>query len=93
MNKKEINALTMNEVVAPGYKLVKDMENRVHKRPGQEVIVPFVASPTVGRNEKCTCGSGKKYKKCCGASNNIVEVAQAEAASTKRRGRAKKQEV
>lgn len=21
----------------------------------------------VGRNEPCTCGSGKKYKKCCGA--------------------------
>ncbi len=23
--------------------------------------------PKVGRNEVCTCGSGKKYKKCCGA--------------------------
>ena len=22
-----------------------------------------------GRNEPCPCGSGKKYKKCCGASN------------------------
>lgn len=21
----------------------------------------------VGRNDPCTCGSGKKYKKCCGA--------------------------
>jgi len=21
----------------------------------------------VGRNEKCPCGSGKKYKNCCGA--------------------------
>ena len=20
----------------------------------------------VGRNDPCTCGSGKKYKKCCG---------------------------
>ncbi len=20
----------------------------------------------IGRNEPCTCGSGKKYKKCCG---------------------------
>ncbi len=25
------------------------------------------ASPKVGRNEPCPCGSGKKYKKCCGA--------------------------
>lgn len=22
--------------------------------------------PTVGRNDACLCGSGKKYKKCCG---------------------------
>lgn len=24
-------------------------------------------TPKVGRNDPCTCGSGKKYKKCCGA--------------------------
>jgi uncharacterized protein len=24
-------------------------------------------SPKIGRNEPCPCGSGKKYKKCCGA--------------------------
>ena len=24
------------------------------------------AHPTVGRNDPCPCGSGKKYKKCCG---------------------------
>lgn len=24
-------------------------------------------SPKVGRNDPCPCGSGKKYKKCCGA--------------------------
>jgi len=23
--------------------------------------------PEIGRNDPCTCGSGKKYKKCCGA--------------------------
>ena len=25
-----------------------------------------VAEKKVGRNEPCPCGSGKKYKKCCG---------------------------
>lgn len=25
------------------------------------------AGPEIGRNDPCTCGSGKKYKKCCGA--------------------------
>ena len=24
-------------------------------------------SPKIGRNDPCPCGSGKKYKKCCGA--------------------------
>ncbi|MDY7109772.1 MAG: SEC-C metal-binding domain-containing protein, partial [Planctomycetota bacterium] len=27
---------------------------------------PVRAAPTVGRNEPCPCGSGKKYKHCCG---------------------------
>jgi uncharacterized protein YecA (UPF0149 family) len=26
-----------------------------------------VRSDKVGRNEPCPCGSGRKYKKCCGA--------------------------
>jgi len=25
------------------------------------------SAPVIGRNEPCPCGSGKKYKKCCGA--------------------------
>jgi uncharacterized protein YecA (UPF0149 family) len=25
------------------------------------------AAPKIGRNERCPCGSGKKYKKCGGA--------------------------
>jgi preprotein translocase subunit SecA len=28
--------------------------------------LPHVSGPKVGRNEPCPCGSGKKYKKCCG---------------------------
>lgn len=27
---------------------------------------PVVRGEKVGRNDPCTCGSGKKYKKCCG---------------------------
>ena len=27
---------------------------------------PVIARPKVGRNEPCPCGSGKKFKKCCG---------------------------
>lgn len=25
------------------------------------------SEPKIGRNDPCPCGSGKKYKKCCGA--------------------------
>jgi len=33
------------------------------KVPARE---PYVREAKVGRNEPCPCGSGKKYKKCCG---------------------------
>ena len=34
---------------------------------------PFVRSgPKVGRNDPCPCGSGKKYKKCCGDGSATV---------------------
>lgn len=28
---------------------------------------PIIGGNIIGRNDPCTCGSGKKYKKCCGA--------------------------
>ncbi|MEO8426595.1 MAG: DUF1186 domain-containing protein [Verrucomicrobiota bacterium] len=31
------------------------------------VTKPYYSQPKVGRNDTCPCGSGKKYKKCCGA--------------------------
>ena len=36
----------------------------VHTKPEKTYIRE---TPKVGRNEPCPCGSGKKYKKCCGA--------------------------
>jgi uncharacterized protein YchJ len=34
---------------------------------GSSPPIPIVEhSPKIGRNEPCPCGSGKKYKKCCG---------------------------
>ncbi|GEM_PF-394254 len=35
---------------------------------GESPFQPFARQgPKVGRNDPCPCGSGKKYKKCCGA--------------------------
>lgn len=31
--------------------------------------MPYIAPKTPGRNEPCPCGSGKKYKNCCGRGN------------------------
>ncbi|MBO7367286.1 MAG: SEC-C domain-containing protein, partial [Paludibacteraceae bacterium] len=32
----------------------------------QQKTQPIRAEKTVGRNDPCPCGSGKKYKNCCG---------------------------
>ena len=34
---------------------------------GTVPLKPIKSSKSVGRNDPCTCGSGKKFKKCCGA--------------------------
>ena len=40
----------------------KDTENE----PKKNQKFKEVASKKIGRNEPCLCGSGKKYKHCCG---------------------------
>ena len=37
----------------------EDKESKTRK-------APKIAGKTIGRNDPCPCGSGKKYKKCCG---------------------------
>lgn len=34
---------------------------------GKLVQAPVRRESHIGRNDPCSCGSGKKYKKCCGA--------------------------
>lgn len=41
------------------------MEEGSAKKPHVETVVH--EGPKIGRNDPCPCGSGKKYKKCCGA--------------------------
>lgn len=51
------------------------VDGDAHSHPGGEDIAEAHARPAtfvrasakVGRNDPCTCGSGKKYKKCCGS--------------------------
>ena len=56
-------------------KTIGDVFASMMSRPGAAAAVnrmamPHAPSPTVGRNDPCPCGSGKKYKKCCG--RNLV---------------------
>ena len=39
----------------------------------KRVTIARRAEKTVGRNDPCPCGSGKKYKKCCGAADATNE--------------------
>lgn len=34
-----------------------------------DTVMPYIATPKVGRNDPCPCGSGKKFKNCCGRGN------------------------
>ena len=43
------------------------MMEQGYEEPEPEIQVPYYREePKVGRNDPCPCGSGKKYKKCCG---------------------------
>lgn len=42
------------------------LEERSAARFGDDRPEPIQAEVKVGRNDPCPCGSGKKYKKCCG---------------------------
>jgi uncharacterized protein len=35
-------------------------------KPVTHTSEPRRSTPKVGRNDPCPCGSGKKYKRCCG---------------------------
>ena len=37
-----------------------------HPGPANLPGMPFQAGPRPGRNDPCSCGSGRKYKQCCG---------------------------
>ncbi len=42
-----------------------------HRLVGYEREMAEALQPKVGRNELCPCGSGKKFKRCCGAASTM----------------------
>ena len=51
----------------PQWDDIFSMEKRNEIRKEWRSSKQAVSDKTVGRNDPCPCGSGKKYKKCCGA--------------------------
>ena len=41
--------------------------NRCHKWAVEDRLKHLIAQQDIGRNDPCYCGSGQKFKKCCGA--------------------------
>ena len=45
--------------------IISDMEEK--SQISKKKIDPKILGKKIGRNEMCFCGSGKKYKHCCGS--------------------------
>ena len=45
----------------------RELEQARMAGAGEATVQQVVRGEKVGRNDPCPCGSGKKYKKCCGA--------------------------
>ena len=50
----------------PEWDAVRSLEQRKEITKSFRASKVFVSENNVGRNDPCPCGSGKKYKKCCG---------------------------
>lgn len=51
------------------YSMINDLQNSIDEHMITEVPIkrqPYINENKTGRNELCPCGSGKKYKYCCG---------------------------
>jgi len=66
-----LNGQEVNHVERARF-LRADGDWRFHSVAAEEEVesielTPVTPKSTVGRNDPCPCGSGKKFKKCCGA--------------------------
>ena len=62
-NVSEVERVQVAKPISEGF------EGDGDKKP-KKITIAKKAEASVGRNDLCPCGSGKKYKKCCGAPSN-----------------------
>ncbi|NLZ71080.1 MAG: hypothetical protein GX909_01085 [Clostridiaceae bacterium] len=63
--------ISMHDSKADWLYTIKDWDNIISPEEQQQMLFDWrqskiAHSEKVGRNDPCPCGSGKKYKKCCG---------------------------
>lgn len=59
--------ITINEAMAVVKELHLDIEKlQRHSRRIRAEMKKSNSKPKIGRNEKCPCNSGEKWKHCCG---------------------------
>ncbi|MDR1414170.1 MAG: SEC-C domain-containing protein [Puniceicoccales bacterium] len=54
-------------IVLSGGNLEKEEVKNQQPKSAPKIVIRHSAIPKINRNDPCPCGSGKKYKKCCGA--------------------------
>lgn len=52
----------------PDLKMSREKRKSLDKRKPRKVAELLSSNKRVGKNQPCLCGSGKKYKRCCGKS-------------------------
>lgn len=50
----------------PQWDNIFDEETKLHYYRDQKKVHTVINEEKIGRNDPCPCGSGKKYKQCCG---------------------------
>jgi uncharacterized protein len=55
--------------VATIYRYWQPLREAIHERRMATTILR--QHPKIGRNDPCPCGSGKKFKRCCGVATDL----------------------
>jgi uncharacterized protein len=73
-NSEDTEALLRNapDLIVHAVERLQDHFAPLQKQAAERRVAPQRrAGPKVGRNDPCPCGSGKKFKKCCGATGTL----------------------
>jgi hypothetical protein len=68
-NDKKFKPLSLIDIMIDALKKnlkQHDDEENIFEEEENSLALPAIQEKKVGRNDPCPCGSGKKYKKCCG---------------------------